>query len=369
MRGPATARTAERIDSEMKARRFLLRLVLLVVVPVLAVWGAIALYLAGGRYVTADNAYVKADIVNIGSEVDGRVVAVYADDYEQVKAGQPLFEIDAEPFGIAIAAAEAEMATVAQRLDALRAEYRQGEAEQRGVEEDIRYLTVEFERQQELVAQGAGTQSRLDEAEHALAAANRDLAVLRERNAMVLAALGGDIEMPVEQHPLWRQAEARRREAALDLSNTLVVAPVDGTLSEVSLETGEYIEAGDSLFALVATGEPWIEVNLKEVDLTHVALGQPVTVVVDAFPDEVWRAEVSRIAPATGSEFALLPPQNATGNWVKVVQRVPVRLTLLDGRDTGLLRAGMTVSVSIDTGRERTLGNIMRSVLASGSGH
>jgi len=348
-----------------RRRRFLLRAFLLVVIPALAIYGAIALYVSGGRYVTADNAYVKTDIVNIGSQIDGRVVRVYVDDYQNVTVGQPLFEIETENIAIQIAAAEAEMATVIQRLDALRAQYRQGRAEIAAAQEDIRYLKLEFERQEELVAQGAGTQSRMDEAEHGYNAARRALPVLEERNAMVLAALGGDLERPDEDHPMYRAAEAKRREAALMLSHTLVTAPIDGQLSQVDLEAGEYIEAGDPVFALVATGEPWIEVNLKEVDLTHVLLGQAATVVVDAYPDATWRAEVASISPATGAEFALLPPQNATGNWVKVVQRVPVRLQLLDGRDTTLLRSGMTVTVSIDTGQERTFGGVMRSVLAS----
>ncbi len=348
-----------------RRRRFLLRAFLLVVIPALAIYAAIALYLAGGRYVTADNAYVKTDIVNIGSEVDGRVVRVFVDDYQQVTLAQPLFEIDTEPFAIQIAAAEAEMAGVIQHLAALRAEYRQGEAEIAAAQEDIRYLKLEYERQEQLVAQGAGTQSRMDEAEHALNAARRALSVLMESNTMVLAALGGDLDLPDEKHPMYRAADAKRREASLSLSNTLVTAPIDGQLSQVDLEVGEYIEAGDPVFALVATGEPWIEVNLKEVDLTHVVLGQAATVVVDAFPDVTWRAEVESISPATGAEFALLPPQNATGNWVKVVQRVPVRLVLLDGRDTTLLRSGMTVSVSIDTGQERTFGGVIQGVLAS----
>ena len=132
--------------------------------------------------------------------------------------------------------------------------------------------------------------------------------------------------------------------------------------------SGEHVRAGAPVFALVATDEPWVEVNLKEVDLTHVAVGQPASVVVDAYPDIVWRAEIASIAPATGAEFQLLPPQNATGNWVKVVQRVPVRLRLLDRREETPLRAGMTVAVDIDTGRRRTLGGIVRSVLASVGG-
>ena len=347
-----------------RVRRILVRVVLMVVIPVIALWIVAEAYLSGGRYVTADNAYVKADIVNIGSEVDGRVVQVFVNDYQHVESSQPLFEIDPEPFGIAIAAAEAEMAAVEQEVAALRALYRQGEAEIRAAEEDVRYLTVEFERQQELVAQGAGTQSKLDAAEHEVAAGKRDIAVLREQNAVVLADLGGSLESPIEDQPMYRAAEAMRKDAAIKLTNTLVTAPINGTLSQVLLEVGEYIEAGDPVFALVATGEPWIEVNLKEVDLTYVIEGQVATVVVDAYPDVVWSAVVDAISPATGAEFALLPPQNSTGNWVKVVQRIPVRLRLEEGYDTELLRSGMTVSVSIDTGQERTFDGVLDGVLA-----
>ena len=344
--------------------RILIRVVLMVGVPAVALWIAAEAYLAGGRYVTAENAYVKTDIVNVASEVSGRVARVFANDYDRVEPGQPLFEIDPEPFGIAIAAAEAEMAAVGREVAALRALYRQGEAEVRAAAEDARYLRGEVERQRSLVAEGAGARARLDEAEHELAAAERALVVLRERNAVVLADLGGSFDSPVENQPMYRAAEAERRRAVLDLSRTLVTAPTEGTLSRVPLEVGEYVEAGDPVFAVVVTGAPWIEVNLKEVDLTHVRVGQRATVVVDAYPDVVRSATVDSTSPATGAEFALLPPQNSTGNWVKVVQRVPVRLTLEEGRDTASLRSGMTVTVSIDTGRERTFDGVVDDVLA-----
>ena len=163
---------------------------------------------------------------------------------------------------------------------------------------------------------------------------------------------------------MYLAALAARDRAALSLSHTLVPAPVSGTLSQVGLEVGEYIEAGDPVFALVATNDLWIEVNLKEVDLTHILAGQEATVVVDAYPDETWRARVVGISPATGAEFALLPPQNATGNWVKVVQRVPLRLELEPDHDLARLRSGMTVSVSIDTGHTRDLNALVQGVLA-----
>ena len=347
-----------------RTRRFLLRSVLMIGVPVLVVAAGLWLYAKGGRYVTADNAYVKADIVHIGSEVDGRVSRLFVDDYQAVEEGQPLFQIDPEPFGIALAAAEADLAEVRQRLDALAAEYRQGLAAIAAAEERTRYLSIEVERQNTLEADGIGVRAKLEEAEHELAMAKRDIDRLIEENMMVLAQMGGRPDLPAEAHPLFLAALAARDRAALDMAHTLVNAPVGGTLSQIGLEAGEYIEAGDPVFALVATGAPWIEVNLKEVDLTHIHDGQPATVVIDAYPDETWRAHVAGISPATGAEFALLPPQNATGNWVKVVQRVPLRLVLEPDHDISRLRSGMTVTVSIDTGHRRDLGQIVEGVLA-----
>jgi membrane fusion protein, multidrug efflux system len=347
-----------------RIRRWALRAVLMVAVPIVVIVAGLVLYAHGGRYVTAENAYVKADIVHIGSEVDGRVARLFVDDYQVVDEGQPLFQIDPEPFGIALAAAEADLTTVRQRLDALAAEYRQGLVEIAAAEEQIRYMNLEYERQKTLEEGGIGARSKLEEAEHDLVMAQREADRLKEENAMVLAELGGSTDLPAERHPLYLAALAKRDKAALDLARTLVSAPIAGTLSQIGLEVGEYVEAGDPVFALVATGAPWIEVNLKEVDLTYIRAGQPASVVVDAFPDETWRAHVAGISPATGAEFALLPPQNATGNWVKVVQRVPVRLELEPDHDLKELRSGMTVSVSIDTGHARDLGAVVEGVLA-----
>ena len=333
-------------------------------VPVIVVIVGLWFYAHGGRYVTAENAYVKADIVHVGSEVDGRVSRLFVNDYQVVEAGQPLFQIDPELFGIALAAAEAELNNVRQHLDALAAEYRQGLATIAAAEERIRYLKLEHERQKTLQASGNGTRVKLEEAEHELAMARRDVATLTQQNLMVLAEMGGGPDLPAEEHPMFLAALAERDKVALDLAHSLVAAPMSGTLSQVELEVGEYVEAGDPVFALVATGAPWIEVNLKEVDLTYIRAGQTATVVVDAYPDEEWHARVDGISPATGAEFALLPPQNATGNWVKVVQRVPLRLELEPDHDLTRLRSGMTVSVSIDTGHSRDLGAVVRGVLA-----
>ena len=333
--------------------RLVLRSVLLGVAPLAALGILAYVYVTGGRYVTTENAYVKADIITISSNIDGQVTAVHARDNQRVAQGELLFTIDARPYEITLTAADAELAKVRQRLDSLRAQYQQGRMEVAAAEERLRYLRGEHARQKQLLSKGHGTQARHDEAEHNFLMARRRLSVVKETNRMVLAELGGAADLSGEEHPLYLQALAARERAALDLSYATVRAPADGILSNVSLEGGEYVEAGDPLFALVAIEEPWVEANLKEVHLTHVRLGQSAKIVVDSYPDLLWHATVESISPATGSEFAILPPQNATGNWVKVVQRVPVRLKLHDSPHMGLLRAGMTVTVSIDTGHKR----------------
>ena len=347
-----------------KLGRFLLRSILLVVVPLVVIAGAVYLYAIGGRYVTTENAYVKTDIITISAEIDGRVSFVPVVDNQFVEIGTLLFEMDRTPFEIELAAAQAEIASVRQYVNALRARHREGEMEMRAAHERVRYLRIEYERQEQLLAKGIGARTKFEAAEHGLAMAEREIAVIEERIRTVVAELAGDPNLPVERHPRFLRALAAHDRAALDLVRTAVLAPADGFLSNVVLEAGEHIEAGDPVFALVASGDTWIEANLKEVHLTYVEVGQLATIVVDAYPDLVWNATVESISPATGAEFALLPPQNATGNWVKVVQRVPVHLVLEPAPGAPTLRAGMTVTVSIDTHHERDLKAIIDGVLA-----
>ncbi|MEM7222386.1 MAG: HlyD family secretion protein [Pseudomonadota bacterium] len=346
------------------ARRRALRGLLLGIGPLVVLATVGYLYATGGRYVTTENAYVKAEIVTISANVDGQVTQVFVSDNQRVEAGQPLFQIDPRPFEMALAAAEAELASVRQRVDSLRAQHSQGVMEIAAAQERIRYLQVAHERQQQLLTKGHGTQARFDETEHALELARRRLNVVRETNRMVLAELGGAPDLPIGRHPLYLRAQAERERAELDLSYATITAPIAGTLSNVTLEPGEYLEAGDALFALVAIEAPWVEANLKEVQLTHVRVGQSATVVVDGYPELTWQATIESISPATGAEFAILPPQNATGNWVKVVQRIPVRLQLEPRPHKDLLRAGMTATVTIDTGYERDALAIINEVLA-----
>jgi membrane fusion protein (multidrug efflux system) len=344
--------------------RYFIRGVLLVVVPMLVIAGAVYFYATGGRYVTTENAYVKAEIIGISPEIDGRVSAIPVIDNQFVETGQLLFEIDRASFEIELAAAEAELANVLQHLASLRAHYREGQMELMAAGEKVRYLALEYERQEQLQTKGIGARANYEAAEHGLTMAHREIAVIEERNRMVVAQLAGDPDRAPERHPLFLLALADRDRAALELTRTQVFAPASGYLSNVVLETGEHIEAGQPVFALVASGDTWVEANLKEVHLTHVEVGQQATIVVDAYPDITWTATIESISPATGAEFALLPPQNATGNWVKVVQRVPVRLQLVPTPGAPPLRAGMTVTVSIDTKHERDIKAIVDSVLA-----
>jgi membrane fusion protein, multidrug efflux system len=347
----------------VSALRRLVRVLLLVGVPLAAVAAGLHYYAAGGSRVETDNAYVKAHIIAVTAEVTGRVIDVAVRDNEKVAAGQLLFRIDPAPFEVAMARADAQLANVRTEVETLRADHRVALAEAAEAEEQIRFLAVQLERQRRLKERGMVREEAYDEARHNLDAARAHLASVRERAARVLAGLAGDPKLPAARHPRVLEAQAARAAAALELERTRVHAPAAGTVSNLRLQAGEHVASGVPVFSLVQSGERWIEANFKETQLTHMRVGQAARVVADAFPGVEWQVRVSAIAPATGAEFALLPPQNATGNWVKVVQRVPVHFALEQaeegsaGRPT--LRAGMTVSVSVDTGVKRGLPDLL----------
>ncbi|MEM8645584.1 MAG: HlyD family secretion protein [Pseudomonadota bacterium] len=342
----------------------ILRGILLGVVPIVLIVAGAAIYASGGRYVTSENAYVKADIIQISPEIDGRVAEVLVRENQAVGSGQVLFRLDRRPFAIALAEAEAELAGVRHKIAAFRANYDEVLSEIESAQERVRYLTLEAMRQSKLKTTGFAAKSTQEKAEHELSMAKRSVLTSRQRKNKVVADLGGDPNLAVEQHPLFLAALAKKERAELDLARTEIKAPAAGRLSKVTLQGGEHIEAGNPVFALVKTGEYWVQVNIKEVKLTHLSVGQKATVVLDAYPAVTWDAEVDSISPATGAEFSLLPAQNATGNWVKVVQRVPLRLKLKPRRSSPPLRAGMTATISIDTGHERNLSAIAANLLA-----
>jgi membrane fusion protein (multidrug efflux system) len=335
------------------------RALLLLGVPLGAAAAALYFYAEGGRHLETENAYVKAHIVAVSAEIAGRVAEVAVRDNQAVTQGQLLFRIDAVPFEMALARASAQLANARTDVETLRAEYRVALADAAEAEERIRFLGLQLERQRRLKEQGMVRDEAYDEARHNLETARAHRVALQERAARVLAGLGGDARLPAERHPRMLEAQAARDTAALELARTRVHAPTAGTVSNLKLQPGMNVARGIAVFSLIQAGAPWIEANFKETQLASMRVGQLARVVADAYPGVEWRARVSTIAPATGAEFALLPPQNASGNWIKVVQRVPVLFAIEpDGKtaaDRPALRAGMTVSVSIDTGRSRGL--------------
>jgi membrane fusion protein (multidrug efflux system) len=333
----------------------LVRPLLLVAVPLAVVTAVFLFWLWGGRYVTTENAYVKADIAQISAEVAGRVLEVHVRDHADVKAGDLLVTIDPEPFRVALAKAEAELDATRGQVRTLVATWHEARSELQEAESKLEYWNAQMARQKTLAVRGIVASSKFEEVEsNAISAADR-VAVVRKKVERVAVQLGGNPARPVDEHPLVREKQAECERARLDLERTVVRAPLSGTTVNVRLQRGDPIKAATPLFALVAHTRPWVEANFKETELTYVQKGQAATVVLDTYPDVVWQAEVESISPATGAEFALLPPQNASGNWVKVVQRLPVRLRLLPQPGEPALRAGMTASVSIDTKRERSL--------------
>lgn len=340
----------------------LLRPFLLLFVPLLAIAGAFVWWLWGGRYVSTENAYVKADIVQVSSDVAGRVVEVHVKDQRHIKTGDLLIKIDDEPFRMALDKAEAELDQTRSTVESLRAQHAEAIAELKEAQSKVTFFDAQLDRQRQLTSKGVGAAFRFEEADSNSSAARDRVSAAQQKIQRTLAALGGDPRIETDRHPSVREKMAVRDRAKLDLDRTIVRAPVSGTTVNVRLLPGEQVKLATPLFAIVSDARPWIEANFKETELTYVRPGQTATIVLDIYPDVTFEAEVDSISPATGAEFALLPPQNASGNWVKVVQRLPVRLKLLpqpSGAEDHPLRAGMTATVKVDTKRERKLSQIL----------
>jgi membrane fusion protein (multidrug efflux system) len=350
-----------------RSRTRLLRAALLVGVPLLVLVGGALVWQAGGRYVNTENAYVKADIAQIAPEVAGRVIEVVVRDHMAVKAGTVLLRLDPEPFRLALDKTEAELDIARQQVETAKALWRETLTELGEMESQAAYQERNLQRQQSLADRGVVAASKLEEAQNDFNVARNRLHVVRRRLERALAALGGDPNLPTDAYPAVRDKAAERNRAALDLRRTTILAPLDGVAVNVKLQVGEQVRASTPLFVLVTDTRPWVEANLKETTLTHVRVGQEVRVVLDIYPDSVWQGFITSISPAAGSEFAILPPQNASGNWVKVVQRLPVKIQLRPHDNEPPLRAGMTATVDIDTKRQRSIGALVSGLFDSGS--
>lgn len=351
--------SAEATAPAPRKRRRGLRLALLAGVPLLAIAAGLVIWQRGGRYVTTENAYVKAHIVQVAPEISGRVAEVAVRDHGRVQAGEVLLRLDPEPFRLALEKAEADLDEARTLVETARATYRETQAELGELESRADYLARQARRQQELNARGVAPVARMEEVATEAQVARERINVTRQRLVRLLATLKGDADLPTDEHPSVRERIAERDRAALDLQRTVITAPVGGTIVNLKLQRGEQVRAATPMFSLVSEFRPWVEANLKETTLTHVTVGQRVRVVLDVYPDVTWVGEVESISPATGAEFAILPPQNASGNWVKVVQRLPVKIRLLPHQGEPPLRAGVTATVAIDTGRQRQFSDVV----------
>ncbi|WP_321390705.1 HlyD family secretion protein [Emcibacter sp.] len=350
---------------QKKQRKAKLRFILLVLGPVFTIFIGGAIYLSGGRYVETENAYVKSDKLMITAEVSGPVTAVPIRENQQVKRGDILFRIDDRPYRIAAEEQEAGLKRVRDDIAGLKAIYRQKQDELELAGTDLAYAKTVLDRQRELVASRNISQNSYDTAKHAYDAAVVKIKVIESERAEVLADLAGDPDIAPEQHPRFLAAKATLDRAQLDLDRTVVRAPFDGIASSAPQVGQQVIGSGalsSPVMTLVNNRDFWVVANFKETDLTNVRPGQDVKIHVDTYPNLVWRGKVESLAQATGAEFSIIPAQNATGNWVKVVQRIPVRIALETGDREAVLRSGMSTTVEIDTGRKRSLGQIISAM-------
>lgn len=332
------------MTTNQRTRRIAMGLGLLVAL-VVVLW----LVFGGKRYVSTDNAYIQIDTVSLTADVSGPLVAVNVDRNQAVSKGQVLAEIDPQPYRIALDQARADLDTTRNDILSERADYARLQAQKEQANRDVTYYGRELHRLQRL-DKSAVSQSQVDTATQKLNQAQSQVQEVDQQLASLKAKLGGGPDVPVEQNPSYQAAQAKLDQAQYNLDHTKIVAPFDGVLGGSTPMVGQHVQSGLPVFKLARKNAVWVQANLKETDLTNVRAGQNATVTVDSYPDVTWKARVQSLSPATGSEFALIPPQNASGNWVKVVQRIPIKLVLLDTAGKPRLRAGMSSEVSIDTG-------------------
>ena len=358
-------REIERAISQRLGRKRTLRLLLMVGGILVVLVAALTFWLRGGRYVSADDAYVRAAKLMVSTDVSGLVTAVDVREGQTVKAGDVLFRIDPKQFQIALENAKAQLQQTALNIEAMKQDYKRMQEDILAQQAQVELDQANFDRYAVLVRSESVSKANYDQARFTLAADKKKLESLKQQAQVQLARLGGNPDIAVSEHPQYHQAKANVDEAQRQLDHTVVRAPFNGIVTQVdTLQPGTYLVSQTAALTntgavgLVATDNVWVDAHVKETDLTHVKPGDPVGIFVDTYPSRVWSGSVESISPASGAEFSILPAQNASGNWVKVVQRISVRVRVDRNTDDPVLRAGMSVTVDIDTGHRRSLSEL-----------
>jgi membrane fusion protein (multidrug efflux system) len=331
-----------------------LRMILLVALPAIALLAGIGFYLSGGRYISTDNAYIGAQKVLITPDVSDKIIHVAVVEGQHVKPGDELFTLDPVPYRLALEQAQAKLAGARSAYDKLKTTLSSLTTLVELAKKNIEFKQRDVDRKLSLVKSQAGSQADVDTAGAALVTAQLQAQFATQQRNITLSQLLGDRNLPLEKFPEYAQAKAALDQAQRDFNHTVVRAPIAGTATQVdNIQVGRFVAAGTPILSVIDDGAPWVDANPKETDITYLRVGQKASLAVDSFPDHTFQGTVIAVSPGTGAQFSILPPQNATGNWVKVVQRVPVRIAFDKDEDTHLLRAGMSVNVEIDTGHSR----------------
>ena len=350
-----------------RPKKSLRRPLMFALLPVALVVGGY-FYVTGDATMSTDNAYVQADMVGLSTDVSGIVREVSVRDNQKVGKGDVLFKLDDLQFRLALDRAEAQIGNTRNDLVALQASYRNLQAQVEQAQKDVDFNMVNFKRQEQLIANNFTPRATFDAARNTPQGAQQKLASLQQQLAGVAANLNGDPDAPIENHPKYRDAVAARDEAARQLAHTIVRAPFAGIVTNVpSLQPGQYLAAAATAFNIVSTDHVWVQASPKETELTYVKPGQKVTVEVDTFPGQRWVGTVESISPASASSFSLLPAENTSGNWVKVVQRIPMRVSVSNAAGKPPLRVGMSVEVNVDTGHARGFPSFITGLFGSGA--
>jgi membrane fusion protein (multidrug efflux system) len=350
-----------------RSHRRTIRWAMFALLPLALIGGAYR-YVTGGRVMSTDDAYVNAETVGISTDVSGIVQQINVGENQHVDKGQVLYRLDSRQFQIAVDNAKANLAQTALMITSMKQDYVRMLSDVAAQQAQVALDQATYDRNASLVGSGAISRATYDQARFTREAGKSKLESLRQQAAVQLAKLDGNPDIPVTQHPQFLQAKAQVDEAQRQLDDSVVKAPFAGIVTQVSaIAPGKYLAASTTAFYLVATGHVWVDATPKETELTYVRPGQTVTVTVDTYPDAVWRGVVESVSPAAAQQFALLPAQNTSGNWVKVVQRIPLRVRV-DTNEKNLppLRAGMSVEVDVDTGHARGLPHFLAALFGLG---